>query len=742
MRKLIVFYLLALYSFPALSVVQSTGKQCDFHEDDFLSAAVNTNDDVVDIKADEAELVGEGTSIFTGDVVISRNGQELKSERATYNRLSGRVTAKGHVQMRDRDLSVEATRAEWFTSHDVGHMEEAKYKLRANHARGSAAHVYRQGVKGTNLKNASYTTCKEGNDSWLLQSSNVVLDHEKEVGSAQNVVVRVKGFPIFYSPYLSFPLSDTRKSGFLTPTVGSSDETGFSVTAPYYWNIAPNKDATLTPHYMFERGLMLKGEFRYLSKAYKGKFDAGFLASDKLEKEGTTVNPFYKKDRKHFSAKHEGKLSTRWSTDLDYNYVSDKAYLEDFSPNLSLVSTTHINRQLNVRYAGDNWNFTGRLQGYQTLTSASKPYQRLPQLRISGAFPDKWMGLTYGIDSEYVAFDHDSRISGQRFNIEPSIRFPWTSAAAFVTPRIAVRHTQYDLDQSVNVGGDVKPTRTVPITSIDSGLFFERDLSFLSSKYIQTLEPRAYYLYIPERDQLDIPVFDSGLRSFSMGQMFAYDRFSGVDRVGDANQLALALTSRIINQQTGQENVRLSLGQIRYFKDRVVTLSNGASPDTQSDSDMVAEMAAAVGDNWTMQSTIQWDPHGDTSHVKSLANLFSSQIRYKSDKGQLFNLSHRYRKNTLEQIDMSGRLPLGNEWSLVGRWYHSLRDDRTLEAIAGIEYESCCLASRLVLRNFINGINDKERNLAIFFQFELKGLGNFGQQTEALLARSILGYGL
>ncbi|MDH5592296.1 MAG: LPS assembly protein LptD, partial [Gammaproteobacteria bacterium] len=275
--------------------------------------------------------------------------------------------------------------------------------------------------------------------------------------------------------------------------------------------------------------------------------------------------------------------------------------------------------------------------------------------------------------------------------------------------------------------------------SIDSGLFLERDMTLFGGSYIQTLEPRAFYLYIPERNQADIPVFDTSLRTFSMGQLFAYNRFSGSDRVGDTNQLSLALTSRIIDQQTGRENLRVSLGQIQYFHDRKVSITN--TVETQSDSDMVAEIAASISNEWTARGEIQWNPHGDTS------NMSAMQVAYRGENGRLLNVSHRYRRdqenteNGLEQIDVSARVPFNRQWSLVGRWYKSLKDNRTLEGLAGIEYDSCCWATRLVVRDYVNDALDDDRNLAIFFQIELKGLGNFGQKAETLLERSILGYG-
>jgi len=740
MRKLIILPTVLLLCFSSLAMAEVSGYQCKTDNDDYLPAVSNADETAVDVKADNVQLVDEGTSVFTGNVEVIRSGQELKSNRATYNQTSGNVTANGDVQIRDSDIILNADQAEWSLSNDEGRLLDADYRLRESHARGKATHVYRQGTQKTSLKGASYTTCEEGSDAWLLESTNVVLDHEKAVGVARDVVIRLADVPVFYTPYMSFPLNDERKSGFLTPMAGSSDETGFDLRTPYYWNISPNKDATLTPRYMSDRGLMLNGEFRYLTERHQGKLDAGFLASDDLKKDEDTPNPYYNEDRKHFSLQNRSQFTSRWSSSVDYNYVSDKAYIEDFGSTLSLTSTSHLNRQLNVGYAGKNWDFIGRMQGYQTLTDVTKPYQRLPQFLVTGTFPDNAMGLSYGMKAEYVAFDHEQKLKGQRFNIEPSVSLPWQSAAAFVTPRIALSHTRYDLDENGNTLTDNSPTRTLPIVSVDSGLFFERDMSFANSKYIHTLEPRAFYLYIPERDQSDIPIFDTSSRTFSMGQLFAYDRFSGNDRIGDANQVSLSLTSRIINQETGKENLRVSLGQIQYFKDREVTLRN-TDAETQSDSDMVAEVVASIANEWTVRGEMQWNPHGDTNNMSAVG------INYRDGKGRLLNMSHRYRRdaegstNGLEQVDISTRIPFNKQWSVVGRWYRSLKDNRTLEGLAGIEYDSCCWATRLVVRNYVNDATDQDRNVAIFFQIELKGLGNFGQKTETLLERSILGYG-
>jgi LPS-assembly protein len=743
MRKLIVFSAATLSCFGGVNVMAEvkTYELCHLsHESKFLPVSDTLDDGPVDVKANNAQLVNQGTSVFTGDVIVTRGGQELTASRATYNRQSGEVTAQGDVQLRDSEAILTSQQAEWSLVNDHGQLSNAHYLFRQNHARGEAKLIQREGIAKTKLKGATYTTCEEGDNAWLLKSGSIDLNHETAVGTARNVTVEVAGVPVFYTPYISFPLNDERKSGFLIPSIGNTNETGFDLTTPYYWNIAPNQDATISPRFMSERGLMLRGEYRYLFEQGTVDVDAGYLASDDLKNNSDGLNPYYQESRQHFTLQHQSNFRSGWNANVDYNYVSDDDYLEDFSPSLSLASTTHLTRRLNVGYVAENWNFSGRVQGYQTLTDVSDPYRRLPQLKFSSLVPNQAFGLTYGFSAEYVDFEHDDDISGQRVDLEPSLSLPLSNAYSYFTPRVAVHHTTYSLDDSVVVNGDESPSRTLPVASIDTGLFFERGVSLFNSDYVQTLEPRAFYLYIPERNQSDIPIFDTGLRTFGMDQMFAYDRFSGNDRIGDANQLSLALTSRIIDDQTGREKLRVSFGQIQYFSNRDVSLPT-SSVETQSDSDFVAEVVASIANEWTVRTELQWD------NQESNTSMSTVQLRYQNENGVLLNIAHRYRKyiedleDGIEQVDISAQLPINNKWSVIGRWYHSIKDSQNLETIAGIQYDSCCWASRLVVRDYINDITDTDSNLAIFLQFELKGLGNFGNSTEALLERSILGYG-
>lgn len=742
MRKMKVISTVLMSCFAGTLAAQD-GLSCHFgYEDQFLPfTAADPEQSEIDVKADDVQLLQNGTSVFSGDVDVTRAGQQLSSQRATYNRNTGDVTASGDVRLRDSETIIDAERAEWSLSDDKGMMLDAEYRVRQMHARGEASHVLRRGKTNTDMKNATYTTCPEGDNAWKLKANTVHLDHEKAVGEAKHVVLHMRGVPVFYTPYINFPLNDERKSGFLVPSIGSSDETGFDLSTPYYWNIAPNLDATITPRYMADRGLMLNGQFRYLFESGEGEVEASFLGSDDLEKDGDEINPHFQEDRELFSWQHLSRFDNRWRARVDYNYVSDKNYFEDFGSSLNLSSRTHLNRLVETGYIGNNWDFTARLQGYQTLADVAEPYKRLPQLLLRGFLPDQALGLTYELDAEYVEFDHEDRVEGQRIDFEPAISLPMGTSAFYATPRVALNHTRYNLTNDTNNRFDDSATRTLPVTSFDTGVFFERELSFGDGNYIQTIEPRAFYLYIPRRDQSDIPSFDTSLSTFNMIRLFSYDRFIGRDRVGDANQLSLAVTSRLLDEETGEENLRLTVGQIQYFTDREVTLPNGRV-DNRSDSDMIAEAVAYISDTWSVSGEIQWDPNDDTSNMSSVG------LRYRGGEGRIFNISHRYRRddvttNTLEgleHIDVSAQMPVGDRWSVFGRWYRAIDQGRTLEGLAGVEYNSCCWATRLAVRNYVNDAGDDDRNLSIYLQVELKGLGSFGKKSDSLLQRSIRGY--
>ncbi|MGD8999014.1 MAG: LPS assembly protein LptD [Granulosicoccaceae bacterium] len=690
----------------------------------------------IDVDAENATVAQEGVSTFTGNVNLKRADQRLRADRVDYDRDNETVTATGAVVLRDNELEIKSGEAKLDLVRDTGEINDANYRLYDRHARGEAEQIHRDNVANiTTLSKTTYTTCDPGSNDWYLRAKNIELDHDEGVGTARHVSVSFMGIPFFYSPWMTFPIDDRRKSGFLTPSFGSSDESGTEINVPYYWNIAPNRDATLAPRLLSKRGLQLNGEYRYLQARSSGQVNLEYLPGD---------NEYDDEDRVLFAYKHHNRFAERWTTDVNFNYASDRDYFEDLGTDISLSSITHLERRLDLRYQGNNFNMLGRLHDYQTIDrAATDQYARLPQILFNARFPDKAYGLDYGVRGELVHFDRDDSVTGTRVDIEPEVRWPLANSWAYVTPKLGYRYTRYSLNDT-QAGADDSPDRGLPIASIDSGLFFEREFSFANTDLIQTLEPRAYYLYIPKRDQDNLivnsdgndVVFDTGEYDFSFAQLFRENRFTGADRVNDANQLTLALTTRVIDPDTGTEHLKASIGQILYFDDREVTLPGQAVIDDNS-SDFVAEINARLTNSWSGRAGVQWDT-GDSKADRSVLS-----VRYQPDDKRIINLAYRQRRPDLEQADLSFSWPLGRQVNMVGRWNYSLEQQRTLDGFAGIEYESCCWIVRLVGREYVNSIDplDTHENNVIMLQLELKGLTSFGDRVKSFLGRGILGYG-
>ncbi|HCO44106.1 MAG TPA: LPS-assembly protein LptD [Gammaproteobacteria bacterium] len=698
--------------------------------DPAVAARAKASGQPIYVVADSSEADPDGNIVLQGQAAIVKGDRQLNADEVTFNRDDQAAVATGAVVFGDSRMMLEGTSLQYNLEADQGTIENASYALREKRARGRATRIIRRDASRHTLEGAFYTTCPPGKRDWALRATKVDLDFDDGQGSARNVVLDFKGVPILYSPYFSFPLSDERKSGFLAPSAGNSDETGFEFRAPYYLNLAPNYDATITPRYMSKRGLMMGGLGRYLFRGTEGEIGGTLLPSDKEAD----------RDRNYVFLKQNGRFTPRWTHYLSYNRVSDDQYFEDFGNNLTDVSTTHLQRLATTSYNGDNWRVRGQVETYQTL-SGSRPYRRLPQLMFntSGFL---FGGLNYAIDSEFTEYDHPDLVDGTRIDLYPSLSLPWETAAFRVEPRLGFRYTQYSLNDQLP-GRDDNPSRSVPIFSVDSGMFFERDLDLWGVDAVQTLEPRLFYLYIPNRDQDDIPLFDTSDTDFTFQSLFRTNRFSGPDRQGDANQVTAAVTSRILSASSGVEMLRTSLGQIRYLRDRQVGLRPGSAIEA-SESAIVGELWARLTRSLTARGDLEWDPDSGSTQ-RSVFGLY-----YRPDNGVLLNASYRMRRElpklsapglteSLEQIDISGLIPLGRNWQLVGRSYYSLPESKIIESFIGLGYESCCWGARVVTRRYVRSLSG-DTTSAILFELELKGLTNIGNKVENLLTEGVFGY--
>jgi len=689
----------------------------------------------IEINAHEGESFNKDVMEFIGDVEIIRGSQTLNANKARYTRSTDRVQADGNIIYREPGFSLFGDSADVNIGTFEGEITNANVRFPLLHARASADTIILQGREVSRLVNGAYTTCDLDDNSWSLTSPRIKLDRAKGVGSAYHAVLRIKNIPVFYTPYINFPLSDKRKSGFLAPSFGSSDESGTEIILPYYWNIAPNYDATITPRYLARRGLQLQNEFRYLSDRHSGVVDVEYLPGDNL----------FNDDRSLIRLQHDSTFSRQWRGSLLFANASDADYFEDLGDNLSITSITHLERRADLNYSGKWGQLLARAQDFQTIDDTiagiNRPYKRLPQLLYSTALPS-YRNISSQLRSEWVQFDRENSVTASRFDIQPTFGRRYNRSWGFFEPKLSLRHTQFALDDQAP-GVDSNQARTLPISSLDSGLYFDKPLALGKRAFIHTLEPRLFYLHVPFKDQDAIPIFDTGLNDFTFEQLFRDNRFSGGDRVGDANQLALAVTSRLIDDESGDELVRLALGQIRHFRDRKVTL-NGGAIDTDNTSDFVARIDAMPNGRWRASAEWQWDPDDENS-VKTTVSL---QYRPTPDRG--LNLSYRARDPSaiatpdtpvLEQTDVSFFWPLNQRWRAVGRWNYSLDRSQTLESFAGIEYEQCCWRLSFVRREFINDINaSDESNTAFLVQLELKGLTSIGGGIDSLLENGILGY--
>jgi len=679
--------------------------------------------DAVEITADYAEIQRSGEGKVSGNVRVRHNEQALLADEALFNSEDLSFTLSGNVRLISPTMELTGKDANILNSERRVQFSESEF-IMLGVGRGSARHLDAPEKGMVQLEKVSFTTCPVGNDDWLLVADRISLDREQGTGVARGAKFRFKGVPILYSPYFSFPLSDARKSGILIPKVGTSSRTGTEIEVPFYLNLAPNYDFTFSPNWMSKRGVLLQNEFRYISKINQGKLDFDYLPDDKASGDS----------RKFARVFHQTRWAQGWWATLDATDVSDSAYFEDFGGNTSLTSQTQLERNLQLEYHGPNWSFLGRVQNYQTLdesiTPDQQPYTRAPQLMARGYWPDVLMGLTLELDSELVRFERDVGVTGSRLNVVPQVSLPLGTSSMYLTPSIEWEFTGYALE-NIEPGANRNPVRDTPIFSIDSGVIFDRLIGG-THNLISTLEPRLQYVYIPYRNQDDLPVFDTGVPDVNLVQLFRRDRFAGPDRVGDTNHVTAGLTTRLLDPGSGRQYLAATIGGQIYFEDQIVTLP-GILPGTTDSSDLFAKLDYGFFNRWNLGLETQWQP------VDRVAQKNVARIQYNPGDRRVLNLAYRMQRDTLEQTDVSFSWPIGEKWNAVGRWNYSLMDNRTLDSLVGVEYESCCWAIRLVSRTYIATRAGQQDN-SFMLQFNFKGLSSLGSQADRTLSKSILGY--
>ena len=618
--------------------------------------------------------------------------------------------------------------------------------------RGDADRIDFEGENQIRLTNSTYTTCAPGNDDWYAKTETLKLDYDREVGEGSNGTVYFKDVPIFYSPWLSFSLNNERKSGLLAPSFGTSSDNGLEFDLPYYWNIAPNMDATITPRVMSKRGVQLNNEFRYLNTAfgglYQGKVNAEILPNDSLRNGD---------QRYGFSIEHKQTFANGFSGLINYNKVSDNDYYTDLSSQIAKTSQTQLLQQGVLTYGGGGWwTATANLQQYQTLqpdlsNPVAEPYKLLPQLTLNARKPD-----LYGTDAAFLGqYTHFTRkdqyvgstfidgIDAGRTVLYPQLSLPYVTPGWYVTPKVGVNYRKYSISGQLDSTPD-SISVTLPVFSVDSGMTFERPSNWFGRDYTQTLEPRLYYLNIPYKDQSAIPLFDTSVADFNFAQIFSENQFSGWDRVSNANQLTAAATTRLIEPNTGAEVMRAMLGQRFYFTQNRVGLNSPL--ETSQDkgwekSDVLAAFSGQVLPKVYGDLALQYNVAG--REIKR----YSMGARYQPEPGKVLNAAYRYSTDVtspIDQVDFSGQWPISGRWHGVGRLNYSFNDNgtgqggRVIESIAGLEYNGGCWVLRGVVRRA--ALTEADASTSFFVQLELNDFSRIGSNPLDLLKRNIQGY--
>lgn len=691
----------------------SIGKSCKgrYVEPDYQ---LDATDDALRIDADRSQTQLGGLTTLSGDVLLRQGGHHLRSDKAELDQVTNLASLTGNVKYREPGLLLTGQLAQSNTLSGETVFTDAEYVLHEQEIRGSADRIIRLQDNRIRMEQGSYTTCPPEDNGWRIAADSLVLNPNTGFGEAKHAVLEVGDTPVFYFPYFSFPLDNRRHSGFLFPSVGYSSSDGLELSVPYYFNLAANYDDTLTPRVFSERGLLLENEFRYLNTYGEQALSTGVMLDDSKAEQ----------DRWLLGLDHTGSQGN-WSSNIDFTTVSDDQYFDDLGTSLEVDRQSHLDKKATATYQQEDWSVTATAHSYQTIDSSTAPYRRLPQLKLQGQKEDLPGQLELGYKASVTRFDRDitdltgiDRVTGDRMHLQPSLSMPMLWPWAHLTPKVSYWYNQYTLDNQV-AGKESDINVGTGIFSLDSGLAFEKQTHFGNSSFSQTLEPRAFLLYVPEEDQDGTPDFDTSEAEFSYSGLFRENRFNGMDKIGDSQQLSLGLSSAFF-ETSGFERARLSIGQAYYFDDRSVQLNGVTATDTEKQSNIATEASWNV--NRDLRITLDTELDAGNFGVEE-NNL---KLSYAPSLNQRFTFSYRHREDVRQQTDLSFIWPLATNWNILGHWQEDLENKQTPEALLGLEYSSCCWKVRVAARQWIEDDAIGTEDSALYLQFILKGLGALG----------------
>jgi LPS-assembly protein len=751
-----------------------------FCSGNYLPESLNIPDsDVIDIKSDSGEFVEKKGAVLNGNVVLQQNGQQISADNAIYNQATGKAQFAGSIRFRGSDMTMSASQMDYNINSGRASLEKAHYVIAPLHLRGEAGRIELVEKSHASLFDASYTFCEPGHNDWDIAASEIHLNQADGYGEAWHGRLRIKEVPVMYLPYYRFPLGAGRLTGFLNPEIslsvrtpggdiGNTEMRVNQFATPFYFNIAPNYDDTYTPRFIDGHGIIQENEFRYLNGAGRGDFTVSYLGSDEANDKAESNDDYRQQERWSRSLHHVGQFSQNIQNRIHYDEVSDEDFEDDFNRTGIINRASHLKQNAEVEYNDGKWQLLTRVEQYQTIdenvADNSRPFSRLPQVELSSLNSFNYNALNYDAKIQATRFTRDkdgitsgNRIDGERFHTELSISYPWQKVYGFVTPKVQTMYTQYsfqNVDSTLITSGyDDEVNRDITITSIDSGLFFERDFEFFNQGFVQTLEPRLMMAYIPYEDQSQIPLFDTTETTFSYSSLFNPNRFTGVDRVGDTQQVTFGLTSRFLNE-TGLEVLRASIGQVYYFNDRKVELtpldSTLEDDDTKSSSSLAGEFQWLFADHWRTRIDIQYDPHAQEGAEP--VEKASAQLNYQSPNNWLFDMNFSHvEAEQQKQVGIALFVPVNDSWAFYAQkkqdiWSYDdaikqTKEDENLlniEGLVGIEYQNCCWRAQFTYEEHTR--SDSTKDYQYMLQLHLKGLGILGSKSDDILSERILGY--
>lgn len=697
------------------------------------AAPVDDKDAPVNVSAEQMTGRPDRQVNLDRDVEIIKGNTTIKSDKAEYRIIQDEVEATGHVWMKRLQDRYTGDHAQMNMGSGEGYVTNPTYLLGKNGGRGKAERIDFLSNDQATVTQGTYSTCEATDPDWYLRANTMDLDSGRDEGVMHGGLVYFKGVPILGSPWMSFPLSGERKSGVLPPTIGTTSTGGAEVSVPYYFNLAPNYDLTLIPKYIARRGLQLGAETRYLGETYSGSLYTEGI-QDQLTKTG----------RYSISSNHQQKLTPELMLSWNYNKASDNDYASDFSHSITASTQRLLTRDIGLTYSPSvYWNASVRVTKYQLLQDIdnpiSMPYARVPQVVVNGSRYD-WHGFDFTTVADFTRFSNGTQIGGDRAFVTQTVSYPLVHSGYFVTPKLTLDATSYKLN-NVTAGNPTSFTRTLPTASIDAGMTFERDASLFGRNVTQTLEPRLFYVRTPYRDQSQFPMFDSGLADFNFAQIFSENRFSGHDRISDANQLTAAITSRYI-EENGLERLRMAIGQRYYFSEPRVVDQYSSTSNSASKSDLLLSLGGQITQEFSTDNTVQYSE----SNRQMVRSTYG--VRWQPAPKKVLNLQYRFDRsytNTytgklemLKQVDVSGQWPLLQRWYAVGRINYSIPDKTVAEGLLGMEYKADCWVFRLVGQRIPT--SSTKASTGFFIQLELNGLSKIGSNPLEALKSSIPGY--